>query len=230
LPVFGGGDAGGRNTGRDAMPVRACARGYAHMACFWEGTLISTPDGARAIETLAIGDQVRTEDGRDVPIVWIGIQAIQTDFARERASPVCIRAGALGDGLPNADLYVTSDHGIILDGLIVNAGALINNHSVHWVGTLYLPDSFTLYHVETEAHEVILANGAAAETYWEDGRRAFDNFQDYLDRYGAERRVIENPMPRVSAARLLPKALKERLGLPDKPPSFDPLRSMLDTL
>ena len=36
--------------------------------CFAAGTLIATPQGERAVETLAIGDMIRTADGRDVAV------------------------------------------------------------------------------------------------------------------------------------------------------------------
>ena len=47
--------------------------------------------------------------------------AIELDeLVGHRAALVRIRAGALGNGLPDADLTVTGDHGMIVDGLVVN--------------------------------------------------------------------------------------------------------------
>ncbi|HEV7457177.1 MAG TPA: hypothetical protein VGN96_10400, partial [Roseococcus sp.] len=63
--------------------------------------------------------------------------------------------------------------------------------------------------------EVVLANGAPAETFVDYvTRRHFDNYQEYLDLYGAERLIGEMPRPRVSAQRMLPDRLRARLGLP----------------
>ncbi|WP_373502258.1 Hint domain-containing protein [Aestuariivirga sp.] len=86
--------------------------------CFAAGTLIATPRGEQTVETLAIGDTILTADGRAVPVKWIGRQTLLKVFAGERARPVRIAAGALGGGLPHADLVLTSDHALIMDGLI----------------------------------------------------------------------------------------------------------------
>ena len=194
--------------------------------CFAEGTLIATPDGEKTVETLAIGDPVLTSDGRTVPVRWVGRQTLQKVFAGPRMQPVRIRAGALGDGLPHADLIVTADHGMILDGLVINAAALVNGGTIDWVPLADLPDRVTYHHVETEDHSVIRANGAAAETFIDyRGRRAFDNFQDYLDRYGAERIIPEMSAPRISSQRLLPDAIRARLGIAGDAPRFDELES-----
>lgn len=179
--------------------------------CFGEGTLIATPNEEVAVEQLKIGDLIRTSDGRDVPVKWIGKQTLAKLFAGSKAQLVCIRAGALGN---HTDLYVTGDHGMVLDGYMINASALVNDCSIHWVSFSETPDRQTVYHVETEEHDIILANGAASETYLDvPNRQAFDNYQEYLDLYGAEKAVSENQMPRISSRRLLPKELLERLGI-----------------
>ena len=124
---------------------------------------------------------------------------------------VRIKAGALGN---HSDLYLTGDHGMIIDGLVINASALVNGHSINWVPMAETPNRYTVYHVETENHDVIVANGAASETYLDmPGRKVFENFQEYLDLYGAERLICENPMPRISSARLVPESIKNRLSL-----------------
>ena len=40
--------------------------------CFMPGTMIATPDGEASVESLAIGDLVKTTDGPAVPVRWIG--------------------------------------------------------------------------------------------------------------------------------------------------------------
>ena len=42
----------------------------------------------------------------------------------------------------------------------VNASALVNGNTITWLDWKALGEIFTYYHVETEAHDVILANGA----------------------------------------------------------------------
>lgn len=182
--------------------------------CFGAGTRISSPDGARPVEDLAAGDQILTADGRTVPVRWIGRQTLSTRFAGSRAQPVCISAGALGDGLPLADLTVTADHGMMLGGFVVNAGALVNGTTITLVPLADLPERVTYYHVETADHDVILANGAAAETFVDyAGRAAFDNFADYVALYGHQQSPPEMTRPRITSARQLPLAIRARLGI-----------------
>ncbi|MEM9764783.1 MAG: Hint domain-containing protein, partial [Pseudomonadota bacterium] len=98
------------------------------------------------------------------------------------------------------------------DGMVINASALVNGDTIDFVPMAELADSFTVYHVETESHDVILANGAPAETFIDvASRRAFDNYQEYLDLYGHERIIQAQPLPRISSARLVPQAIKARL-------------------
>ncbi|SLN14116.1 hypothetical protein PSA7680_00291 [Pseudoruegeria aquimaris] len=182
--------------------------------CFAAGTLIATPEGVCAVEELKIGDLVTTADGRQVAVKWIGRQTVHKIFTpAERFCPVRIRAGALGGGLPRADLTVTGDHALMIDGFAINASALVNGASIDWVPMAELPDRVTYYHVETEAHDVILAHGAPAETYVDYvTRRRFDNFAEYLALYGEEAVIREMDVPRVSSARLVPPAIRDRLA------------------
>ena len=185
--------------------------------CFLQGTVIRTPTGDQAIETLAIGDTILTAAGGTTTVEWIGRQSVAPRFAAPRLMPVRIAAGALGFGLPETDLHVTADHGMILDGLVVNAGALVNGSTITALSPDDLPDRVTYYHIETAAHDVILANGAAAETFIDyAGRRGFDNYAEFVALFGPDRPVAEMPLPRIVAARHLPEHLRRRLGMARK--------------
>ncbi len=181
--------------------------------CFAAGTLIATPDGETKVEALKIGDLITCEDGRAVPVKWIGRQTVHKIFTpAERFVPVRVSAGALGNGQPHRDLVLTADHALILDGLAINASALVNDTTIAYEPIDSLPDRVTYYHIETDNHDVILANGAPAETYVDYiARRAFDNHAEYLALYGEENPIREMPLPRVSAARLVPPAIRARL-------------------
>lgn len=110
---------------------------------------------------------------------------------------------------------------MILDGMVINASALVNGTTIDFVPMSEVPDQVTYYHVETEAHDVIFANGAPAETFVDYfGRRGFDNHQDYIDLYGAERIIPEMRQPRISAGRLLPEKIKARLHIIDADPEL----------
>ena len=172
--------------------------------CFAPGTAIATPEGAVAVEALSIGDPVLTADGRTVPVKWVGRQTRSPLFQRIRM--IRVAAGALADRLPLRDLVLTADHAWLIDGLLINAGALVNGTTITELRDL--PERVTVYHIETEAHDVILAEGTPAETFIDyAGRQAFDNYAEYVALYGADRAIAENPAPRISSARMLPAAL-----------------------
>ena len=182
--------------------------------CFAPGTMIATEAGEAAVETLKIGDMVRTATGDLVPVIWIGRHTAVKTFARERMEPVRFAAGSLGGGLPHSDLIVTQDHGMVIDGLVINAAALVNGSDIDLIALDDLPERVVYYHVETEAHDVILANGVSLETYVDiPSRKVFDNYAKYLALYGEEHRVTEMMTKRITSQRLLPNALRARLGI-----------------
>lgn len=193
------------------------------ITCFIDGTMIATPKGEASIETLAIGDLVTTTDGRHVPVRWIGKKRIQNHvLLSAETAPVCVSAGALGNGLPHADLYLSADHGLIVDGMVVNAGALVNGNSIRFTTLDEMPAEFTYWHIETEGHDEILANGAPAETFVDYiGRKSFDNFGEYLALYGCERIIPEMKRVRISSRRQLPVEMSDRFGIPSLSIQFD---------
>lgn len=145
--------------------------------CFATDTQIATPSGAAMVQDLQIGDVISTATGGSTRVLWVGRQTLMPAFnPAARRCLVRIKAGALGNNLPARDLRVTSDHGMLIDNLIVTAGALINGSTIDWEAPEALGDRYTVYHVETENHEVLLAEGAPAETFVDyAARRAFDN-------------------------------------------------------
>lgn len=181
--------------------------------CFHAGTQIGTPTREVAVEDLSIGDSVLTAEGRVVPVKWIGRQTVYTRFGpAERMMPVRFTAGSLGDGLPHSDLTVTADHGMLVDGVICHAGALVNGTTITRVPLTEMGETYTVYHIETDAHEIILANGAPAETFIDNGsRRSFDNFAEFESLYGDVPEMNELPYPRAMSARQVPARIRARL-------------------
>ncbi|WP_435258033.1 Hint domain-containing protein [Thioclava sp. FR2] len=188
--------------------------------CFLTGTAIATLSGERKVEDLKIGDLILTADGSAIPVKWVGRQTFRNNIinlplAADRA-PICIAKGALGSGLPKADLYVTADHGMIIDDLLVNAGALVNGTTIRRVMLSEMSETFTAYHIETEHHDVILANGAPAESFIDYiDRKTFDNYAEYAALYGDEPVITEMPLPRISSRRQLPADIAARFGIAD---------------
>ena len=182
--------------------------------CFTAGTLIATPGGEVAVEDLSIGDLVLTASGRPVAVKWLGHQTVIQMFRpAERLGLVRIAQGALGNGLPHTDLTVTADHAILVDDVLCHAGALINGTNITCVPRSEMQQTYTVYHVETEAHEIILANGASAETFIDNvSRRSFDNFAEFDALYGDVPEMEELPLPRAMSARQVPASILSRLA------------------
>ncbi|GGC91681.1 hypothetical protein GCM10010994_56800 [Chelatococcus reniformis] len=183
------------------------------VACFLAGTRIATPDGDVAVEDLVRGDLVLTADGRSRHILWIGRQAVAATFADPSTCyPVRIMAGALAEGVPVRDLYVSPDHALLVDDVLVQAGALVNGTTITRVEQP--EERFTYYHIELEDHALVLAEGAPAETFVDNvTRRRFDNYAEYEALFGAcEARLPELELPRIKSARQLPRAVRERLA------------------
>jgi hypothetical protein len=68
-----------------------------------------------------------------------------------------------------------------LDGVLIEAKDLVNGGSIMQAERVEKVD---YYHVELDTHDVIIAEGAASETYLDDDNRLmFHNAQDYHARY-----------------------------------------------
>jgi hypothetical protein len=178
--------------------------------CFLTGMRIATPQGLRAIEMLGPDDLVLTADGRVVPIIWVWRQEIvNIQVLSEALTPIVISAGAFGPDRPLRDLIVTADHAMMLDGLLINAGALVNGDTIRRLTTDQMPARYCYWHIETAAHEVLLAENCPTESYVDYAlRQGFDNYDAYLARYGHARPIAEMVLPRISAARLVPARLR----------------------
>ncbi|MDQ6438158.1 Hint domain-containing protein [Mesorhizobium sp. LHD-90] len=183
--------------------------------CFLAGTMIGCPGGERAVETLSIGDPVLTQDGRAVPVKWLGRQTLSTFFGIPAGRrPVCISAGALGGNLPSRDLRLTSTHALLIDGVLVHAGALVNGTTIKHIPTDELGERFVVYHIETENHEIVLAEGAAAETFIDNvSRERFDNYAEYQALYGEAPPAMEElRQPRAMSHRQVPASIRARIA------------------
>ena len=137
--------------------------------CFLPGTQIRTIRGEVAVELLTIGDLVVTLTGAKRRIRWIGVgKVLATSARRNAATPVIVRKSALDNNVPSRDLYVTKGHSLYFDGALIPVECLINHHTILWDDRA---QEVTVYHIELETHDVLLANGAPAESYRDDGNR-----------------------------------------------------------
>lgn len=144
--------------------------------CFCAGTLIETEAGPRPIETLQAGDRVRTLDHGMQELRWIGRRTLSPEALRVTPNlrPIRIARDALGRGQPAQDLSVSPQHRILIRSTIAERmnGArevlIAAKHLVGLPGIAMVPEvaPVTYLHMLFDGHEVIFANGAAAESLY----------------------------------------------------------------
>lgn len=159
------------------------ASAYVAPVCFVEGVRLLTTRGPVAVEDLVEGDEMVTASGGVRPAIWIGSRQVRCDRHPRPAEvqPVLIRAGAFGEGLPSADLRLSPGHSVHVDGALVPVGLLVN-------GATIVQEAVELvryFHVELDAHDILLAEGLPCESYLDDGnRQVFGNAPGHLALYG----------------------------------------------
>lgn len=145
------------------------------LICVATGTLIDTASGARPVESLVPGDRVHTHDNGLQRLRWIGSRALSDrDLAAQpHLRPIRIAAGALGQGRPLRDLFVSPQHRVLLsdwraqllfgqDEILIPAKALVNGRTITvQPGT----GGIEYHHLLFENHEVILTEGAPTESF-----------------------------------------------------------------
>lgn len=157
------------------MLYTANGLGDYHVPCYLTGTLILTARGQVPVEALVAGDLVVTVSGAQRPIRWIGHKRIdcRTSPLPQEILPIRVSAGALAPGLPSRDLFISPDHALFFDDVLVPAKTLVNHATIQQVEA----GEVTYYGIELDSHDMILAEGVAAETYLDDGQRnRFDNY------------------------------------------------------
>jgi hypothetical protein len=149
--------------------------------CFAAGTRIATARGEIAVEDLVIGDLVPTVLGETgetgAPIIWIGQRHVTCDRhpRPKQVWPVRIAAGAFGPGRPHTDLFLSPDHAIYVNEVLIPVRYLINDSSITQVPM----DRVTYYHIELPQHDVVLAQGLPTESFLDMQDRS-----DYANRPG----------------------------------------------
>lgn len=174
--------------------------------CFTPGTLIATPQGERRVEDLQVGDRVITRDNGIQAIRWIGQRTLSgAELARSpKFQPILIRAGALGQGLPERDMLVSPNHRVLMcnertslyfddSEVLVAAKHLTGMEGIDQVEV----DEVTYVHFMFDRHEVVLSDGAWTESFqpgeWtldgmeqEQRQELFELFPELQEREGVE--------------------------------------------
>ncbi|WP_299881360.1 Hint domain-containing protein [uncultured Sulfitobacter sp.] len=133
--------------------------------CFTPGMMIGTPDGPRAIETLAEGDLVQTVDAGAQPIRMI---LDGTFRAAGHLAPVHFTKGAIGNDAP---LVVSPQHRVLISGwraeffygqeeVLVAAVHLVNGDTIRQVGG----GMVRYIHLLFDQHQMVFGQGVPSES------------------------------------------------------------------
>lgn len=197
-----------------SSPEQLEAIGVPAAPCFVRGTMIACEGGDVAVEDLVVGDLVQTLDHGLRPIRWIGSRLLTTDELRraEKLLPIRISAGALGNGCPSQDLYVSPQHRVLVrsaiaqrmfgaDEVLIAARQLVMLDGIDQVAT----DQVEYFHLLFDEHEILLSNGAATESLYT-GPEALHSIGN------AARQEIFSLFPNLLSGELAPSARPIVLG------------------
>jgi len=144
------------------------------VVCFCAGTLIRTETGNVPIERLKVGDMVQTFDNDLSALHWtghrkIGAKALKAD---PKLRPVRVRAGALGQGLPKRDIWVSRQHRILMASRVAKRMFGTQHVLVPAIKLVGMPgididnaiDSVAYHHIAFDRHQVVFAEEAPMES------------------------------------------------------------------
>ena len=146
------------------------------------------------------------------------------------ALPIRIARSALAPNVPSADLFVTAGHAVLVDGVLVAAGSLVNGSTIaiHDASEM---DTLEYFNIKLERHDVIFAQGAACETLLNVREHAL-NFAEYTRLYGMPQNNEAPCLPRLAydgGRSALKGHLRSALSpLLDRRAPIDILRDRLD--
>jgi len=143
--------------------------------CYLADTMVETVTGEKPVQDLQVGDEVVTRDASGIvstqPVIWTGKSRLKANptLSDDRSGfPIRIKAGALADDVPHQDLLITSEHAVFLEGHFIPARMLVNGRTISYDRSIAEYDYF---HFETARHGIVRVNGAASETYLNNGLR-----------------------------------------------------------
>ncbi|TJZ87132.1 Hint domain-containing protein [Paracoccus hibiscisoli] len=143
--------------------------------CFTAGTLVDTPKGQVAIETLREGDLVITRNGPKA-LSWIGKRTLDSiDLAgNPKLLPVRVPAGAFGNGLPTRDVSFSPQHRVVIRSsiaermfgsseVLVSVKQLVGVNGIDVDGDVR---SVQYFHLMFQDHQILSVEGIEAESLY----------------------------------------------------------------
>ncbi|MDQ2091955.1 Hint domain-containing protein, partial [Marimonas arenosa] len=137
-----------------------------NIICFTPGTMIATPDGERAVETLRPGDLVLTRDDGPQPLGWVGNSTVPGigKYAPVRLDPTITGA--------RRRLTVSPQHRMLIEDwraelLFAEREVFVAaRHLLDCKGAERAPAEMVTYiHLMFDRHQVIYAEGAPCESF-----------------------------------------------------------------
>ncbi|GAA3873276.1 Hint domain-containing protein [Celeribacter arenosi] len=142
--------------------------------CFTRGCLIATPDGARPVEALEVGDMVQTLDHGAQPIRWIGRTRLPATVLEHHPEfrPVIVKRHSFGTGKPYRDTRFSPQHRLLVNGwraqllfgedeVLVPVKKLTNDRTI--ITDPELAD-VEYVHLLLDRHEVLFCDGIPTES------------------------------------------------------------------
>lgn len=163
-----------------AMSVNNVSTTTPVLVCFLRGTLIETPQGPRAIETLQIGDLISTYDGQTLPLRWIGHRHVTAAelFLYPELCPIVLPQDMFGPGLPNRRLKLSPSHRVAIGGwetdllfgfdtALMRANHLLFPNALpgQKAARVNPNRSIEYFQLLFDEHTLVLANGLACESF-----------------------------------------------------------------
>jgi len=108
--------------------------------------------------------------------------------------PIRVARFAIDERSPHSDLYLSPLHCLCFNEALIPVKHLVNGTSVAQ-GAPSDMSAIEYYHIDLETHEVIYAEGALVESFFDGDseREHFSNFVQYERLYGAEPRSKMTP-------------------------------------
>jgi hypothetical protein len=139
--------------------------------CYFKGTLILTEKGYVPIENIKFGDKVQAfakiKSSTDVVKhdvklkTCIYVKTFKISPPTRETGLIAFLAGSLGDNLPTHNLYLSPNHGVLVDNYMVAAKDMVNDSTIfHELSC----QDIDYYHIQLDSHSCIKANGVLAES------------------------------------------------------------------
>ena len=108
--------------------------------------------------------------GSAEPITWIGHRTVDCTRhpAPHKVQPIRVSAHAFGPNRPIRDLYLSPDHALYLNDVLIPVKHLVNGATITQVPR----DQVTYFHIELPRHAILLAENLPAESYLDTGDRS----------------------------------------------------------